>query len=435
MPIDEREYRRLMERMREIPDAQAAQERVERELLARTVARPPRRWRVAAVAATALLIVGGMLGALVWLRQTANRDPTWGPVILQDAAAPASQREIGADQEIQAPGGTRIDAGNLATIALSRTSDLAVRQAGERFWVELRRGSAEFRVRPLRPLDQGLEFSVKTPELEVLVKGTVFTVDADETGTRIAVQEGSVLVLRAGLEIPVAAPQNFEAPRSATLEPVAAPPAPQPQPVPAAPSNDRKKDLALAVPGSKPAPGPPAPPPASPPARASEVGPGDSEDALFRQGQIELLELKHHAQAIATFQRYTERYPQGTYREEAIFHIAEAYGQQDDLANATIWFERFIQISQNAGRRAAANLDLGALVMRLEKDCKVASRYFTQALAGAPRDIEIQALRGLIPCRLQLGETETLAPLVDRLEAIAPADPMARQARERLRGE
>lgn len=117
---------------------------------------------------------------------------------LPTAAPPDPVAEAPRAVERERP--TRPDEANEPTDLELPTGDRIVAASGARFSVEMARPE-ERRVRlgggtmlfDVRPIDGG-RFSVSTPNAEVLVLGTVFTVHATDEGTTVHVYEGRVQV-------------------------------------------------------------------------------------------------------------------------------------------------------------------------------------------------------------------------------------------------
>lgn len=170
--------------------------------------------------------------------------------------------------------------------------------------VRLARGEARFDVAPLGP---GEAFRVQTPELEVEVVGTAFTVHSAESCSTVAVTEGKVRV---------------SAGRASRL--LAA--------------GERMRHCAAA---------------------AEHAAPGE---ALIREAQRHLLDPTGAPDAIERFERYTAEHPDGVFLEEALFHLAFAHRAAGDEAAAAAAAARFVERfprSRRAARlRAAFELDL-----------------------------------------------------------------------------
>ncbi len=170
--------------------------------------------------------------------------------------------------------------------------------------VRLERGEASFDV---APLGDGEAFRVQTPELEVEVVGTAFTVHSAARCSTVEVSEGKVRV---------------SAGRASRL----------------LTAGERMRHCAAA---------------------AENTAPGE---ALIREAQRHLLDPAGAPQAIALFDRYAAAHPDGVFLEEALFHLAFAHRAAGDEAAAAAAAERFVERfprSRRAARlRAAFGLDL-----------------------------------------------------------------------------
>ena len=277
--------------------------RLDREVPA-PAASPPRRRRVALIAAGATVAAAAVL-AVVGLGGERSARP---------ARPSASRIETGATSSQVTLGDARITAGPHAALTATETADGGVQ-------VFIERGAIDFAVaaRGDRP-----PLVVLAADVRVEVVGTVFTVARDGDRVSVSVAEGVVRVSRPGEEAArVAAGQSWPAiaepaPPPAepadpemTFEPESAAPAhprrrkdPPPAAEPAAPTARERYEAAAAA-----EPGRPEEALAIYRALAAEGG-AWADNALFAQASLEL-KLGRRQAARRSLAAYLERYPRG----------------------------------------------------------------------------------------------------------------------------
>lgn len=457
MTAQDKEFERITQKMREVP----GEDRV-MELVRARIGKPrPPRPRLALTLAAAAVVVVVAVVAVSWVRSgKGRRGSDWIPVALLESPAgngggTATAFVRGKKTGVRA--GATVIARGIARIAVLRPSTIALDNDEAGLGVDLDSGEARFDVDRLQA---GYGFSVRTPHAEIRVKGTVFQVAVSADRTDLSVREGRVLwiykgkaeAVEAGMNVssvPPAAPPGTGLPAGPKTEPAAS----EPESPAVAPRETR---AALTSPartnGKEPKPGRPEKPrkevdgmsglmagkkyaeavAALDLAYAGAASPEEREDFLFMKGQIQLLNLDRFADAAGTFGAYLREFPAGTYVQEALFHVAEAYGRQGDYENAAAWFSRFVVESRDDARRSAARYNVGALALRLKNDCEEALKWFGLALITPPPDIERKAVSGAVGCHVRLGRAEGLKTLVDRLGELAPADPALGPARALL---
>jgi len=448
MTTDEKQIERIAARMREVPDRDAAMDRVWRRI---HEPRPSRlRLRLAAAAVSIVVVLGAAaLLASLWRARPGAPTGTGAAADVVMYAPGRAEGDVIAGRgtprkELTAGSGATIRAAGLATIAVLDDARFAVARDALSFRMDLRAGRSRFEVADLKP---GFRFNVVTPHAEIRVKGTVFQVSVSAERTELSVAQGEVLWISGGKTQTVGAGQGASS--GLRAETPHGPP-----PVEAAGKE------APAVPEEPPAPAGAKVALKSPPkangkavtvsegeigasflaearsllsqkkyaealsklesAQAAVASREEREDLLFTKGQVELLNLGRARDAVTTFSTYLGQYPSGTYVQEALFHVAEAYGRLDDFDNAAAWFSRFVQESRDDGRRSAARYNVGALALRLKGDCEEALKWFGLALVMPAPDIERKALSGAVQCHVRLNRREGLAPLVERLERVSP---------------
>lgn len=202
------------------------------------------------------------------------------------AAAAWLARPTAPAGDVLAIGAHRVTRAEAAEVEVARrtTDDTLVRVEG---------GEARFEVAPLAA---GEAFRVHTPELEVEVVGTVFSVASAEGCSTVRVDEGRVRVTAdAASRLLVAGESMRHCPRGVERE----------------------------------APG----------------------EALIREAQRALLDPGGAGRAVTLFERYAADHPDGVFLEEALFHLAFAHRARGDEPAAAAAAARFVERFP-AGRRA-----------------------------------------------------------------------------------
>ncbi|MBI5524764.1 MAG: FecR domain-containing protein [Deltaproteobacteria bacterium] len=454
---EEKELQRITAKLREAPDDGAAMARVWRRIF--EPRRPSTRLRLA-IASAAILAVLGAAAAAVLLRP-GGPDSDFVPVVMSEnspAGSAGTVRPVVPGTNNEAPAGATFVARGVARISVLAKSNLTVADNRSGLDIALDAGDARFEVERLRPRQR---FSVRTPHALVRVKGTVFRLTVSAERTDLEVSEGEVIWTAAGDTRTVGAGGAVSSAPVSRESHVPALPGRAAEPTAARESNGieakrMETTVALKSPpkkngkDAKPAPAYPAKEALTEAralmaqkkyaeavtrlesAHATVDSRDDREDLLFVKGQIQLINLGRARDAVATFTEYLREYPSGTYVQEALFHVAEAYGRQDDYDHAAAWFARFVEESRDEGRRSAARYNVGALALRLKGDCEEALKWFGLALVIPPRDIEKKALSGAVQCHVRLHRREGLAELVERLEMAAPEDPVLDEAKKML---
>lgn len=183
------------------------------------------------------------------------------------------------------------EAGDVLAIGAHRvtrtaTADVEVaRRTTDDTLVRLERGEARFEIAPLAA---GEAFRVHTPELEVEVVGTAFTVASAAGCSDVRVEEGRVRVA-AG-------------PASRLLI-----------------AGESMRHCAAA---------------------AEAAAPGE---AMIREAQRHMLDPAGAADAIVLFDRYAATWPDGIFLEEALFHLAFAHRAAGDEPAAAAAAARFVE--------------------------------------------------------------------------------------------
>ncbi|HEY8076478.1 MAG TPA: FecR domain-containing protein, partial [Labilithrix sp.] len=208
-----------------------------------------------AAAAAVLFAVGG--GALLARRgsdatrvaatPTASATVSGDGVVVDGASATTAPLAQGGHVAVREGGHATVALSTGTELALGDRGDLGVVEDGRSQIFALGAGSVRARVAKLH---DGERFIVRTPDAEVEVRGTVFTVSivpADSCGTvtRVAVEEGVVVVRRNGVESRVARGERWPA------DCVATPPA-SPAPI----AVDDLDEPAAKKPSKKPTPAP-----------------------------------------------------------------------------------------------------------------------------------------------------------------------------------
>ncbi len=242
-------------------------------------------------------------------------------------------------------GHVAVRAGGHATIALPTGTELALGDRGDLGVVEQGRsqifslGAGSVRARVAK-LHDGERFVVRTPDAEVEVRGTVFTVslaDADDacgggTVTRVAVEEGVVVVRRGGVESRVTRGEKWPAGCDALAPPPIA-----------------GNDAPSSKPSKKAAPAPTATAPAATASAGSSLA---EQNALFSEG-INYKNGGQRGEAIASFEKLMSKYPASPLAENAAVERMRLLAQSDRARGATA-AQQYLKRYPNGFGRAEA---------------------------------------------------------------------------------
>ena len=128
----------------------------------------------------------------------------------------------------------------------------------------------------------------------------------------------------------------------------------------------------------------------------------NTEDSLTYAAAEKQYDDQKINEALASFNNYLQKFPNGTYALDANFNRAEIYYARKDWNNALIGFEN---VASNAPNRYAERAVLSAArVYFFElKDYAKAEGYFIQLkeITGS-QEIKLEAMRGLLRCQYQL---------------------------------
>ncbi len=303
---------------------------------------------------------------------------------------------------------------------------------------EVKVGRVRFSV-PHQP--PGQRFSVRAGAFRVVVLGTVFDVAVEEAGVSVAVASGTVEVHEVASDRLV---QRLPAGASWSSEPAAGPPAVRPPPPRRAvrpTSRPALRKLAQARPAH--------PAAARALARVSLDRPADpvraiaryqkmveaggpaAELALFSIAEIEHRELGDLGRAARSWQRYSERYPEGLLRAEADLWRIEALTGLDDAGLALQAARAFLQRHTDSERRVEIARVAGDL-SRHAGDCPAALGFYDLALQGPPISADADdALFYRADCLDRQGDSQAAA-----MKAYLGRFPLGRhavEAQQRLR--
>jgi hypothetical protein len=348
----------------------------------------PRWWpALAAVGGAAAMVVAGLL--LFQPRDRVVSAPERPPVTgsLPIADTPARQRLArGVDVEL--------------------SSRAALVPGDEATPPEVQRGRVRFSV-PHQP--PGQRYAVRAGAYRITVLGTVFDVAVEGSAVRVSVSSGVVQIEEAasGNRLDrVAAGEEWSSPK----------PEPKPELRP-------EPEPARAMPAHR-TPAPPADPAAlralaeargarrsGDPRRALDLyeriaaaGGPLAESALFEMASIENEDLHDAARALATWQRYRDRYPRGLLRAEADLSVIEVLPRLGQEGRALDEARAFLRRYPRSERRAEVARVAGDLA-RTRGDCRAALPLFELALAAgvSGRDADDAAF-GRAACLANLGD-------------------------------
>lgn len=271
---------------------------------------------------------------------SAPGDPT--PVVLGPATVRTGARE---GRALRLKSGARVDLRARTTLVVD---------AGQR--PVLRRGRARLVV-PKQP--PGETFSVAAGPYVVVVVGTKFNLGVTTRQVSVDVREGIVEVWRGGHMIRLHAGGSWKGPArmGRSIRPRLAPPG-RPQarvaPLPDRTSSngleqspsDAYREAQAALDWTDTAIG------LSMLRQLAETSGPSAENASYRIGQVQRDQLFQPRQAIVTWSRYRERFPQGVLRHEADFSIIETLLTLGDRATARLEVEAFLRRHPRSERYA-----------------------------------------------------------------------------------
>jgi ferric-dicitrate binding protein FerR (iron transport regulator) len=316
--------------------ARAINERTRRKQRTRVLA-----YGAAFSAAAAVALVAGFLGAR---QATAGSDSGSSCVALGTCSQPAPSIEIGTiDGQRFAPGQTvaahdgrraLVEFGRGTEVALDPSSELEYRQGDSTRRFGLLHGSVHLRVGKLRP---GQRFVVETPDAEVEVRGTAFTVALSEPGsgcasprTSVSVDEGVVEVRFHGQSYRITPgghwPERCDAPAAPAALPATPPEAPPASEALHATSQQRTsakaartstKAPALAAPSESAARTAEAPSTHSDSSAPLENNSGLSEQNNLYAKAVAARRSGRLGEAIATYDQLLDKFPNGALAESA----------------------------------------------------------------------------------------------------------------------
>lgn len=318
-----------------------------------------RRWRFGLVAGAVLASAAALA---IWYTGLRHEPPgiatmrsVEGSVSVTHAGTPPDTAAVthettlvAGDKLATAPDGhTSLQLGSGVSLTLGAASRLHLPDApasAGREQVRLDQGVVEVRVPHLA---SGHSFSVKTPDAEVIVHGTAFTVEVGELvatdqplrhpsgagplTTRVRVSEGVVAVSSAGREVLVERGMQWVSPRA---EPAALQPAPEAS----APS--------VATASSLPAPSPPPAFKAPPSKLAEQTALLQTASQASRQG--------NPRGAITALNDLLRRYPDSSLAHEARIQLFRALGASGDAAGAAREARRYLAAYPNGPAREEA---------------------------------------------------------------------------------
>lgn len=306
-------------------------------------ARRKQFWPWLLVAATGVLAVGGALG-LNALQSRAS--------VAVSAQSAGDARSVVGDVSVRRNGEARalhpgevFVGGELVSTAASSFAEIAIATgraaiaasseieimrptATER---RLRLGVGSVDVDLPRKLESGKHLVVETPDVEVLVVGTAFTVDVGRTPgaatTRVRVRRGTVWIMRGGDQLAVLnAGDDWSSERK--VAPATVPTAVEPVPRVAAA-------------------------PRSAPARGAEGGTLAEENRLFQQG-LAKRNAGDQAGAADAFAGLLSRYPRTVLREQALAEQFRSLERAGRSSAATVAARRYLAGYPNGFARADA---------------------------------------------------------------------------------
>ena len=74
----------------------------------------------------------------------------------------------------------------------------------------------------------------------------------------------------------------------------------------------------------------------------------DEQEALFYNPGFSAYQDKNHLEAITSFKKYIEKFPQGKFNLDAKFYIADSYGKLGDSLNAVEYFKEIAALATNS---------------------------------------------------------------------------------------
>jgi hypothetical protein len=302
-------------------------------------------WPWLAVAAASVLALGGVVGRSAWRAEPA--------VAVSERAEAGDARSVVGEVSVRRHGeasalhvgelfvggellstsaGSTVEIGIASgRTAVAASSELEIMRptANER---RLRLGVGSVDVDLPHKLEAGKHLVVETPDVDVLVVGTAFTVDVGRApgaaSTRVRVRRGTVWIMRAGAQLAVLnAGDDWS---SATKPAPAAAPAPREVPV---------RAVAAARTNG--------------PAREAESGTLREENRLFKAG-LTARNNGDNAGAADAFATLLSRYPRTVLREQALAEQFRSLERAGRSPAATVAARRYLASYPNGFARADA---------------------------------------------------------------------------------
>ncbi|MHB8417681.1 MAG: FecR domain-containing protein [Myxococcales bacterium] len=376
-----------------------------RRIAARVGEKPRPARLLPGFAGAALLILAGVL---------------LGRETLSKRAPPVTQPEVAAAAAAQTPeppaAARRIELGSVGTIEVDAATVYELLPApahpssaiGPTLRLEAGRLCAVVRHRD--PLAEG-PLTVLTPKLRIVDVGTRFCVEVAAGRTAVDVSEGRVQVEGAGgRAVELAAGQRIASDDERFRPPVpaVAPPAPL--------KGGCQALLALEAREACDA--------------AASSGEGlAAQNALYDLALLARDERHDGATALALFQAYRQRFPQGPLAPEASLGILTELTAEGHYAEAASEAGRYLQAHPSDAKAAQVGLMLGTLERERLGDAAAARAAYEQALRSAAEpDVAGEALFGLALSELQLGQGAEGQAALRRYLAEYPAGARAADA-------
>jgi hypothetical protein len=265
---------------------------------------------------------------------------------------------------------------------------------------EVTRGRVRFSVPHQAP---GRRYHVRAGAYRVVVLGTEFDVSVEGGAVSVTVASGVVQIEDAsGRRLERLAPgESWSSSAAAPAEPAPVPVTPAVRPPPAPVPADAAEALAAARSARN----------GGDPRRALglyqrlvKAGGPLAESALFEMATIEHEDLHDPARALATWQRYRDRYPRGVLRAEADLSVIEVLPRLGQEARALAEARDFLRRHPRNERRGEV-ARVGGDLARMRGDCRAALELYEAAGSGPlSLDDADDAAFGRAACLAALGE-------------------------------